>query len=426
MPSFGWYRIANANEFLVVTGAGIKDIKLQRKGLIWPWQHSQSVSLVPLNYTLDLNVMSIEKLEFLLPGSFTVGPKDDLESVERYARLLTNTPKGESHVQELVRGVIEGEARVLAASMTIEEIFRDRRSFKENIVRSIQSELDQFGLFIYNANIKQLMDTSGSEYFKYLRQKTHEGAISQARVDVSEARKRGEIGEKQRIAQTRQETSKIEADTVAIENENKQAVAKSSALLKIKEAEYSRQEEIARIEAEQAAALRKAELLRHVQETHAAAETERLRAELVARAKAEAEAQMEAANAELYQQQKKAEGQMALFQTKIQYLREIIDAFHGDHQAALQYFMMESGTFERLANANATAVQNLNPKITVWNTDGSGASGSNPVADVMKNLPPLLATIQDQTGILPPKWMADMSQTQLSKGTGKSNANPSD
>lgn len=31
-----------------------------------------------------------------------------------------------------------------------------------------------------------------------------------------------------------------------------------------------------------------------------------------------------------------------------------------------------------------------------------------PVRDIMQNLPPLLSTIHDQTGIAPPSWVAQM------------------
>jgi flotillin len=53
-----------------------------------------------------------------------------------------------------VVGVIEGETRVLVSSMTMEEIFTEREVFKRRIFRNIQGELQQFGLCIYNANVK--------------------------------------------------------------------------------------------------------------------------------------------------------------------------------------------------------------------------------------------------------------------------------
>jgi flotillin len=66
--------------------------------------------------------MSVEKLEFLLPAVMTIGPKIDLRSLEKYARLMTG--KAKSNVPELVKGVIEGETRVIAAGMSMEEIFK--------------------------------------------------------------------------------------------------------------------------------------------------------------------------------------------------------------------------------------------------------------------------------------------------------------
>jgi len=112
--------------------------------------------------------MTAEKLEFNLPAVFTIGPKDDQSSLERYAKLLAANDKNSDHVKELVRGIIEGETRVIAAAMTMEEIFQERRGFKDQVIKNVQAELGQFGLFIYNANVKQLQDTQGSEYFAYM------------------------------------------------------------------------------------------------------------------------------------------------------------------------------------------------------------------------------------------------------------------
>ena len=73
--------------------------------------------------------MTTEKLEFMLPAVFTIGPKDDPECLMKYAKLLANAVKvGNSNqesntVEELVKGIVEGETRVITAGMTIEEIF---------------------------------------------------------------------------------------------------------------------------------------------------------------------------------------------------------------------------------------------------------------------------------------------------------------
>ena len=63
---------------------------------------------------------------------------------------------GRNHVQDIVKGIVEGETRSLVSTMTMEEIFRHRSIFKKKVIEGVQSELDQFGLRIYNANVKEL------------------------------------------------------------------------------------------------------------------------------------------------------------------------------------------------------------------------------------------------------------------------------
>lgn len=76
----------------------------------------------------------------------------------------------------------------------------------------------------------------------------------------------------------------------------------------------------------------------------------------------------------------------------------------------MQYMMLQNNTYEKLAKANATAIHGLQPKITVWNTgEGSSTSDSGaPIRNLFQSLPPLLSTINDQTGIAPPSWLAQM------------------
>lgn len=52
---------------------------------------------------------------------------------------------GRNHVQEIVRGVIEGETRSIVSNMTMEELFNNRRIFKREVLTNVQHELDQFG-----------------------------------------------------------------------------------------------------------------------------------------------------------------------------------------------------------------------------------------------------------------------------------------
>jgi flotillin len=273
---------------------------------------------------MGIQAMTIEKLQFSLPAVFTIGPADSQEALEKYAVLLTGesdgrppaaaskgavtVAAGRNHVQEIVKGIIEGETRSIVSNMTMEELFRERRVFKDKVIQQVQSELDQFGLCIYNANVKELQDTPGSEYFAFLSRKAHEGALNQAKVDVADARMRGEVGEAEKQGKTKQEVAKIHAATAVLETERKAEKAAADAKLINKEIQIGNDLNIARINAKREAEKRDAELNIDVEKKKALMELERLRATKVVQAKIEKESSQQKADAELYAQEKAAEG----------------------------------------------------------------------------------------------------------------------
>jgi flotillin len=81
-----------------------------------------------------------------VPAVFTIGPHDDKSSLEKYAVLLTGDSDGQvsqkgartiatgrNHVQDIVKGIIEGETRSIVSNMTMEELFNNRRLFKAQV-----------------------------------------------------------------------------------------------------------------------------------------------------------------------------------------------------------------------------------------------------------------------------------------------------
>jgi flotillin len=147
------YCISEPNEYLVITGAQIEDVRVVKKAFVYPWQKVTRISVTPIDFPLNLQAMSIEKLQFALPAVFTIGPDNDPEALKKYALLLTGQPDGSrttsssksavvptqrSHVQDIVKGIIEGETRVIVSSMTMEEIFKERQIFKEKVSRHVR------------------------------------------------------------------------------------------------------------------------------------------------------------------------------------------------------------------------------------------------------------------------------------------------
>ncbi len=430
------YRISKPDEYLVRTGLGISDISVSKQGYQFPFQTYMFVPLHPTNYSFDLEAMSSEKMQFVLPGSFTIGPKDDKEAIKKYVKLLlmsASNGASQERIDNLVKGIIEGETRLQSAQMTIEQIFNDRKAFKEILIKNVQEELDQFGLFIYNANIKELCDSKGSEYFSFLRQKKRSEAENRAKIDIAEAKKTGDIGQKEKESTTRQQVATYEAETVLRENERKQDIEKSNAELAVIQAEASRKREIAQIEAINAAKIREAELQREVEQKRISMETEKLRASDMSKTQVYAEMEIKKAEglatamrlkaeAELYAKQKEAEGIRAVLEAQSSGVDKLIASFGGNRDGLIQYLMVDKGLYEKLAEKNAEAIRGLQPKIVSWVTSHDSSDSSSvakPIADIFKMLPPLLTTINDQTGIKPADWLMQLPKNDSTQSNNK-------
>jgi flotillin len=419
------YEVSEPNEYIVKTGIGIKDVNVTKAAMKWPLQMATRINVSPQNYEFSLHAMSSEKLQFLLPGVFTIGPNMDpgnsedqiTKNLEKYAMFLGTADQKQR--DDTIKGIIEGEVRVQSASMTLEEIFKDRIAFKKNIVDATQVELDQFGLKVFNANIKELEDALGSEYFSYMRQKTRSGAENEAKINIAEANNRGAVGQAEKEANTRVTTASINARTVIAENEQKQNVLDSNTNLQLAQIEKETQIKLQRVQQEQDISKRNLELEKQVEEVRQKKRLEELRATKGTDAQIAAEVlqketdanyykQVKNADANLYQKQKEAEGILILADAQKKALEEYYKVFT-DPNTLLNYLMIEKGLFTEMATINAKAIQGLNPQITVWNTGGAnGAEGSDPYAsmrNIFQAMPPILSTIQQQTGITPPQYM---------------------
>jgi flotillin len=68
------YEIADVNEFVVTTGFRVKDgLKVSKSTIKFPFQKASRINVQPHNYEFSLHAMSCEKLQFVLPGVFTIG-----------------------------------------------------------------------------------------------------------------------------------------------------------------------------------------------------------------------------------------------------------------------------------------------------------------------------------------------------------------
>uniref|UniRef100_A0A8I7BJP8 Flotillin-like n=1 Tax=Hordeum vulgare subsp. vulgare TaxID=112509 RepID=A0A8I7BJP8_HORVV len=217
------FHVADASEYLAITGWGIDGVKFSKKAWVFVGQQCKKLSISPVNYEFEVHAMSAEKLPFTLSVVFAIGPKITATEAEEsngdgkdleaqllfYAKLTSPLHESRSHVHfhELVRGVVEGETRVLAAELPMEEILKGTETLKEKVLCRVQLELNQFGLVIHSVHVKRLVEVPRREYLSYLGEKT--------RQDAAEARMMGEVGAMESEVLTQQDVGKVDAETYA-------------------------------------------------------------------------------------------------------------------------------------------------------------------------------------------------------------------
>lgn len=285
-------------------------------------------------------------------------------------------------------------------------------------------------MFLTNTpfSIKELQDAPGNEYFSNLKKKALSGADNAAKVDVAEANYKGNVGQKQKEALTRQEVAKYESETLCIENENRKTTLESDTNLNTLKVELDQKIGFAKILKDRAIEKRDLELSKEVEIIRSEQNLERLRANQLVQTQVEMEGLLKTseanaqkakldADAHLYAEQQKAKAIEAKYNAEAEGLKQMLTVFEKPEHV-LSYMMLNKGVYTELARENAKAIQDMKPKISIW-TNGSGSEGaSDPMSgirNIFQALPPLLTTIQDQTGVNPPSWLAKMSsdtQTQ--------------
>src|SRR5438093_4930592 len=159
---------------------------------VWPLiQDHAYLSLEPIQIEIPLKgALSAENIRVSVPSVFTVAIGTDLEVMTNAAIRLLRLSTTE--MKQQAADIIFGQLRQVIASMHIEEINKDRDKFLQNIQTSLEPELKKIGLVLINVNITDITDESG--YIEAIGRKAASQAVQQAKVDVSQQEKMGQIG----------------------------------------------------------------------------------------------------------------------------------------------------------------------------------------------------------------------------------------
>jgi flotillin len=267
------YKRCPSNRILVIWGTGSKSQSARcfhgGGKFVWPIiQEHAYMSLEPLVIEIPLEgALSLNNIRVNVPSTFTVGisksPVLMSNAAERLLGLSSNA------IQEQAQDIILGQLRLVIATLSIEEINKDREKFMSLVNENVAEEINKIGLELINVNIRDITDESG--YIEAIGKRAAAEAINRAKVEVAEQEREGAVGEaaavRQRNVRVAEERSLAEQGQKNAEQQQRIAVAELEAKAITGEVESKRNQEIAiaEREAETIAAKKRAEQEQRIQ-----------------------------------------------------------------------------------------------------------------------------------------------------------------
>ena len=412
------YRRCPSNRVLVIYGRvkNSKTVQCYHGGGVFVWPIIQGyafLDLIPRTIHIPLKgALSHQNIRINVPSTFTVAVGLTPEvMINAAVRLLELDHK---EIESMATEIIIGQLRLTVASLRIEEINQDRERFLEAIKKNIEPELHKIGLTLLNVNITDITDES--DYIGSIGKKASATAVNQAKVDVAEQEKQGEIGQALAQRDRRVTVASYHADAVKGENESKAQIALTNAILAQKEAEAAQRSEVAKQQAEA-----------EIQRARALAQTQLLEAEEIVpqeikkrkiQIDAEAEAQRNVLIAEgeakaiLAVRQAEAEGIQKVLEAKAKGYKQFIAACGEDSKSASTLLLLEQ--LKEIVGLQIEAIKNIKiDKITVWDSGassdakGGGSSTSHFLSQFVKSLP-ALHDVASMAGLELPKYLGSV------------------
>ncbi|MGM9943552.1 MAG: SPFH domain-containing protein [Lysinibacillus sp.] len=260
------YRTAGPDEALIVTGSylGSKNvhtddsgnkIKIIRGGgtFVFPvFQQADPLSLLSSKLEVTTpEVYTEQGVPVMADGTAIIKIGSSISEIATAAEQFLGKDKHEREAE--AREVLEGHLRSILGSMTVEEIYKNRDKFSQEVQRVASHDLAKMGLIIVSFTIKDVRDKNG--YLESLGKPR----IAQVRRDADIATAEAEKETRIKRALADQEAQKAELARAT-------EIAESEKDNQLKVAEYRREQEMAKARADQAYELESAKAKQEVTE----------------------------------------------------------------------------------------------------------------------------------------------------------------
>ncbi|MFD2673566.1 flotillin family protein [Marinicrinis sediminis] len=268
------YKTVGPDEAMVVTGSMLgtknvitdengRSIKIVRGGgafIIPIFQAAEYISLLSLKLDVSTpEVYTEQGVPVMTDGVAIIKIGGSSEDIATAAEQFMGKPREalESEAQE----VLEGHLRAILGSMTVEEIYRNRDKFAQEVQSVAARDLRKMGLQIVSFTIKDVRDKHG-----YL------DALGKPRIAT--VKRDAEIAEADAVRDARIQKAKAEEEGMKAELLRDTNIAEAAKSKELKIAEFKREQDLAKAEADQAYHIQEARSKQQVVE-------EQMRIELV-------------------------------------------------------------------------------------------------------------------------------------------------
>lgn len=244
------------NEALVVSGCCYGKPLLVPGGRAFVWPSIQCVQRISLN-TMTLQVESptvytSQGVPISVTGIAQVKIQGQNEEM-LLAACEQFLDKTEAEIQHIALVTLEGHQRAIMGSMTVEEIYKDRKKFSKQVFEVASSDLVNMGITVVSYTLKDIRDEEG--YLKSLGMARTAEVKRDARIGEAEARRDAQI--KEAIAEEERMASRFLNDT---------EIAKAQRDFELKKAAYDVEVQTKKAEAEMAYELQAAKTKQRIKE----------------------------------------------------------------------------------------------------------------------------------------------------------------
>jgi len=245
------------NEALVISGmfqGGAPSFITGGRAIVCPC--IQTVQRIPLNtMTLEVHsprVYTSQGVPISVIGTAQVKILGSNEEMLRYAaEQFGGKPTPE--VLQICLETMEGHQRAIMGNMTVEEIYRDRKTFSQKVFEVASADLHTMGISVISYTLKDIRDDVG--YLASLGQARTAQVKRDALIGEAEAKRDATIAEA--LAEEQRMEAKLVNDT---------EIARSKRDFELKKAAYDTEVNTAKAEAEMAYALQAAKVQARIKE----------------------------------------------------------------------------------------------------------------------------------------------------------------